>query len=340
MEPVQVDSHDDVGRREDASTGRSAWQRAVAVACGAAVLIGILVTAFAWPASQTAPRDVPVAVVGPEQAVTQLEEQIPAEAFEVRTAANGGVARELIRERDVYGAIVMSPDGPPDMFVSSAASPAVAQILQGVADRLGRQAGAEPAVGVEDVVALPDDDPNGAGFRAAALPMVMGGVIIGVGAALAVAGRWPRITAGLLAPAATGMVLAAVVQTWLGSLDGDYWANAAAFALTLAAMAMTIIGLYALLGRAGIGLAVLVLFLLGNPLSGVATAPELLPSGWGALGQLLPPGAGGSLLRSTGFFDGAGAGEPALILAGWLLVGLALAVVSGGSRNPAGLAKL
>jgi hypothetical protein len=46
--------------------------------------------------------------------------------------------------------------------------------------------------------------------------------------------------------------------------------------------------------------------LIGNPFSGVGTGPELLPQPVGAIGQLLPPGAGGNLLRSTAFFDGAG----------------------------------
>jgi hypothetical protein len=34
----------------------------------------------------------------------------------------------------------------------------------------------------------------------------------------------------------------------------------------------------------------------------------MLPEPAGAIGRLMPPGAGGNLLRSTGFFDGTGAG--------------------------------
>jgi hypothetical protein len=37
----------------------------------------------------------------------------------------------------------------------------------------------------------------------------------------------------------------------------------------------------------------------------------------------MPPGAGANLLRSTGYFDGAGAGEHIAVLAVWALVGLA-----------------
>jgi hypothetical protein len=66
------------------------------------------------------------------------------------------------------------------------------------------------------------------------------------------------------------------------------------------------------------------MMLLGNPLSGLTSAPEMLPSGWGSLGQLLPPGAAGTALRSVSFFDGAGAGRPFLVLSAWIAFGLLL----------------
>lgn len=52
-----------------------------------------------------------------------------------------------------------------------------------------------------------------------------------------------------------------------------------------------VLGLVRWIGAAGIGVTALVMILLGSPLSGVQTAPEMVPAGWGALGQLLPPGA-------------------------------------------------
>jgi hypothetical protein len=78
-------------------------------------------------------------------------------------------------------------------------------------------------------------------------------------------------------------------------------------------------------GRAGAALGALLMVLVGNPFSGVSSAPELLPEPGGAIGQLLPPGAGGSLLRSTAFFDGAGASGPLTVLLAWVAVGLVLA---------------
>ncbi|WP_073881324.1 hypothetical protein [Streptomyces sp. CB00316] len=70
----------------------------------------------------------------------------------------------------------------------------------------------------------------------------------------------------------------------------------------------------AAVAHSGLGVVTLLKILLGDPLSGVASAPQLLPEPVGALGQWLPPGAGGSLLRSVAFFDGGAAGGPARTL--------------------------
>ena len=77
------------------------------------------------------------------------------------------------------------------------------------------------------------------------------------------------------------------------------------------------------------------MILIGNPFSGVASAPEMLPKPVGGIGQLMPPGAGGNLLRSTGFFDGAGAGGHVLVLAAWAVAGVALVVAVGLRRRSA-----
>jgi len=62
--------------------------------------------------------------------------------------------------------------------------------------------------------------------------------------------------------------------------------------------------------------------LVGNAWSGISSAPEMLPKPLGLIGQLIPPGAGGNLLRSTAFFDGAGATGHLIVLAVYAAVGL------------------
>ncbi|WP_187361432.1 ABC transporter permease [Phytoactinopolyspora mesophila] len=315
----------------------TSWHTAIRIGIGLSLLVGVLITAFAWPAANTEPRDVPLAVAGPPEAVAQVEQQLNAavpDGFDLEPVADAAEAQGLIEDREVYGAIVLTPDGPPHVLTASAASPAVAQVVQAIAAQMTSGPEGAPQAPIEDVVPLPDDDPRGAGFSAAALPMVMGGMIVGIALSFAVAGVWRRVAGGAIAAIGGGLVAALVVQPWLGTLEGNYLANASVIALTIAAIAFTLIGLNALIGPAGIGLGAAVIFLLGNPLSGVTSAPEMLPTGWGALGQLLPPGAGGNLLRSTSFFDGAAAGGPVLVLSTWIVLGVALAAI-GHARRPA-----
>jgi hypothetical protein len=106
-------------------------------------------------------------------------------------------------------------------------------------------------------------------------------------------------------------------------------ANAAALSLTVLAIAAAVAGGYSLLGEKGAVLAALTMLLVGNPFSGVGSAPELLPQPVGGMGQLLPPGAGANLLRSTGFFDGAAAGGHIAVLGVWAVAALALVLIAG-----------
>jgi hypothetical protein len=136
-----------------------------------------------------------------------------------------------------------------------------------------------------------------------------------------------RVVAALGFAAVGGLAMTAVLQFWLGSLAGSYWANSAVVALGIAATATFLLGMERAFGLVGLGVAAAVMVLLGNPLSGIASAPEMLPTGWGTLGQLLPPGAVGTTLRSVAFFDGAGSGMSLLVLGAWLVVGLFLSLV-------------
>ncbi len=314
-------------------------RRVIGIALGLSVVLGVLVTAFVWPSSEIAPRDVPIAVAGPPEAVAQvsgqLDQAVPG-GFSVEAVASEQEALDAIADRDVYGAVVMAPSGPPSVLTASAAGPVVAQLLQGVATSMAAgSSGTEPAGPVvEDVAPLPSGDPRGSGFSSGALPMVMGGLAVGVAMTLLVTGVWRRVLGALLAAAGGATAAMLVMQTWLGVLEGDWVANAGAFALTIAAVSLTIIGLHSLIGTAAVGLGALLFLIVGNPLSGVTSAPELLPSGWGTFGQYLPPGAGGTLLRSTSFFDGAAAAQPLLVLTGWVLLGLLLAA-AGSRRAPA-----
>ncbi|MEV4160296.1 hypothetical protein [Nonomuraea dietziae] len=316
-----------------ADTPPSPWPTVARAVVLLTASISVLLTAFAWPSVRSSVHDVPIAVAGPaaavEQVSTALGQRLPG-GFEITEVADTAAAERLIRDREVYGAIDVS-SGIPQVIMASAASTAVAQTLHSVATAFSQaQAqGTGPAVAVRDLVALPADDPRGSGLAAGALPLVMAGLLAALLLTRLVRGTARRVTGALAFAITGGLAVAAILQFWLGSLNGAYWANSGAVALTIAATSLSILGLESLLGSAGFGLGAVAMMLIGNPLSGTATAPEMLPGWSGVLGRLLPPGAGGQLLRSTAFFDGRGASHSVIVLLTWLTLGVVLCVAGG-----------
>jgi hypothetical protein len=295
------------------------------------IIAAVVLTLFAWPSSRLEPRDLPVGVAGPAPAATALEQRLEQRdgAFDVHRYADAAAARAAIEDREVYGAFVATPTGP-IVLTASAGSPAVAQALTHAASEAG------DAVRVQDVVAA---KPAGTGLASSVLPLVLAGILTGV-VASAIASGARR--AGLLVGGSVlvGLAATGIIQSWLEVVGGNWFANAAGLSLTVLAIAATVAGLERLLGKAGIALGALTMILIGNPFSAVATGPEMLPQPAGVLGQLMPPGAGGNLLRSTGFFDGAAAGGHVTVLAVWALAGLALLFVGAArARRPAVLAE-
>ncbi|MFF2537435.1 ABC transporter permease [Streptomyces cyaneofuscatus] len=306
-------------------------RRAVAVVLLIPLVVTLALWAFAWPAARIAPRDLPVGVAGAAPAADQLGRQFEQRegAFEVHRFDDEAAAREAIEDRVVYGAVVAGPEGP-HVLTATAASPVVAQLLR---EAVTAAAPEGARVQVTDVVAAPPGDPRGSALGASVLPLALAGM--GAGAAVTLLGlRGIRAALTLAGSAAlVGLAATGVAHSWLGVITGDWWTEAGVLALTVLAISAAVAGLSALLGPRGLGLGALLMILLGNSFSGVTSAPQLLPEPVGALGQWLPPGAGGSLLRSVAFFDGSAAGGPVLTLALWSALGLAAVLVAGRRRT-------
>lgn len=307
--------------------------RIVAMSFALAAVLAVIVLAFSWPSVTAEPRDLPVAITGPGPAVAQVTGTIaqaqPGVVSFVEVESRDA-AIEAIRTREVYGAIALGPQ--PEVLTASAASPVATQLMNALAGQLQRgltASGGAPAeaVTVTDVVALSTDDPRGTRFTSALFPLLIGGMIGGIGISLAVVGARRRVLAVTLYAVVGGIVLAAILQSWFGSLQGNWWVNAAAIALSIAAIAAPIAGLATLIGRPGIALGPVLFMLIANPISGAALPPEFLPWAWGAIGQWFPPGASASLLRTLSYFPDASTAFGWLVLAGWAAAGLLLCVV-------------
>ncbi|MFF9578368.1 ABC transporter permease [Streptomyces rubiginosohelvolus] len=308
-------------------------RRAVAVILLIPLMVTLALWAFAWPAARIAPRDLPVGVAGAAPAAEQLEQRFEQRdgAFEVHRYADEAAARAAIEDRVVYGAVVATPQGP-HLLTASAASPVVSQLLR---EAVTASAPEGTQAGVTDVVAAPVGDPRGSALGASVLPLALAGMA--AGAVVTLMGlRGARGALTLLAASAlVGLAATAVAHSWLGVITGDWWTEAGVLALTVLAIGSAVAGLGALFGQRGIGLGALLMVLLGNSFSGVTSAPQLLPEPVGAIGQWLPPGAGGSLLRSVAFFDGSAAGGPVLMLALWSALGLAAVLLARRTPKPA-----
>ncbi|MFE7033546.1 ABC transporter permease [Streptomyces sp. NPDC057621] len=296
------------------------------------VLAALALWAFAWPAARTAPHDLPLGVAGPAAATAQVQKQLEAHegAFEIHRYADEAAARDAIEDRTVYGAVVVTAQGP-KLLTASAASPVVAQSLQ---QAVAQRADGAPMETV-DVVPAAADDPRGSVLTSSVLPMTLAGIAAGaVVTLLGLRGR--RAVAALVGAALlVGTVAALIAGNWLGALTGSWWPEAGALALSTLAVSAAVAGLAALLGTPGIGLGAFVVMMLGNPFSGASSAPEMLPAPVGVIGQWLPPGAGASLLRSVSFFDGAAAGGPALTLAWWAVLGLGAVLLGSALKRRA-----
>lgn len=308
--------------------------RTGAVALAAVGVQALMVFAFTAPAAHTAPHKMPLALSAPapeRAAIEQRLAQAAPGAFAIHEVADESAARTALIDRDAYGAIVATPTGP-HMLVASAASPAVAAMLTEVGSHLAPSAGgaqAAAAAQVTDVVPASSNDPHGGAFTAMVLPLVMSSLIGGILITLKLPRLRERALATLLFGLGGGLAVALLAGHTLAFLPGSYLSLAAAIGTSALAVAGFTTAAASLLGRRGFPLAGITMMLLANPLSAAASAPEMLPSPWGAIGQDLPAGAAATLIRSTAFFDGNGSTHAAAVLTLWIALSAGMLTAAG-----------
>ena len=251
------------------------------------LILALTLLTFAWPAARLAPRHLPIGVAGPETAAAPLERQLAESdgAFDVHRYAGASEAREAIPGPRGLRRGRGRPAGRhrPDRLGRQPLRRGDARArLRGArgpfGSRGGRRRAGRPAGSARDRLRL-------AG-AAAVLASIVTGVVISL---LGRAG--PRQIVALLgAAAAAGLVTISMVQGWLGILEGDWWVNAGVLSLTMVAVASVLAGLNGLIGHAGARpRRPAMILVVGNPWSGISSAPELLPTGVGATGQLPRP---------------------------------------------------
>jgi hypothetical protein len=303
------------------AAGHDEVRKAVGLVLAMTAGLSLVLALFVSIAVNTGPNGIRLVVAGPAPAVALIEAGLAQtagpDAFEVSVVADEAAATAALQDRTADGAIVVGPTGP-TVLTASAGSPAIAQLLTAAAGKLGEPAAAGAAV--VDVVSLPSGDSRGGGLAAGSFPMIIAGIALGAAAALRLRSRW-LVLGTVVGGAVVIAVSFAGILSWLGVSGGNFWSETAAIWLAVAASALVVAGLARLFGAAGIGIGALLLMIIGNPLSGIASSPRLLPGPWGEFGQWLPTGAGGTLLRTVSYFPQAAVWGPVLVLLGWAALG-------------------
>lgn len=330
---------------------------AVAVV-GAPVVILLMLLAFLTPAINSGAEDLPLTVSAPpeqrEQLISGLEAAGPG-VFDVTIVDDADAVVRAVQDRDAIGGIAVGADGVEVVTASGAGTPyapLLRSLATGLQAQVQQQAGAAAAaaaqargadqaqvqaaqaqaraaaadsVTVTDVAPLPAGDANGVGLAALALPLVFGGMATAALVSIVLrTAPWKRAVAALVIAALGSLAATVALHSWFDAVAGGFWLIWAGLTAGIAAISLTLIGLHAVAGYAGLALGAVTMMFVSNPLAGLATGPQWLPRGWGAFGQELPVGATGTWLRSAAYFDGRGMGGAPWVLLAWAVAGLVL----------------
>ncbi|HEU4675808.1 MAG TPA: hypothetical protein VFS29_07470 [Motilibacteraceae bacterium] len=343
-----ADVRDRPGRRRsfgtdlrDAVTGR-----AVALVLGVLALQLGFVASYLGALHAPSPHRIDLAVVAPGGAATPMAQQVaqqlgalPGDPLAPRVAADEAAARRLIDDRQVYGALLVAPTGAQDrLLVAGAEGSAVADALSAVVTRAEQAQGR--TVQVTDVHPVFSGDARGLSPFYLVVGWTVGGYLvasilgISAGARPATQRRAVvRLASLALYAVVSGVAGALIADLVLGALDANLLALSAFGALLVFAVGAATMAFQVLGGTAGIGIAILLFVVLGNPSAGGAYPSPLLPAFWRAIGPWLPPGAGTDAVRGIAYFDGVGVRAPALLLAGYAVVGALATLLGAGVRQ-------
>ena len=296
----------------------------------AALLISqiLLLCAFVWPATRSAPHRVPLAIAGQPEAIAGFKQKIshdPSHSFQVVPAVDRATATQLVMERKTYGAVIIDQEGA-TLEIASGASPAISSALQNVlapAIRSALPAGMN--LQINDLTPNLVKDPHGVGIASSLIPLIITSIGFGSLIGLRVKAQRFKAIAGVITFAlGAGLVATWTLQSFLGVIAGSFFNNFLVIFLGVLAMTLLTLGFISLHGLRGIPTSFVVILILGFPFSGALGARELLPTPWGTFGSWLPPGAFNSALRSSSFFDLAGSTRDLSVLILWALIGVGL----------------
>ncbi|MEU5060023.1 MULTISPECIES: DUF3533 domain-containing protein [Streptomyces] len=316
--------------------------RATLLVIGVIALQLLFIASYVGALHEPRLKDVPFGVVAPqaltEQTVTRLE-KLPGSPLDPRALPDEGAAREQIMNRDIDGALVAHPAGTTDtLLVASGGGRALSIALGTLTATLDKAQGR--TVRTVDVAPVSPHDFNGLSSFYLVIGWCVGAYLcasilaISAGARPAnLARAATRLGTMALVSIVGGLGGAIIVGPILGALPGGVMALWGLGALLIFAVGAATLALQGLFGIIGIGLAILLIVILGNPSAGGAFPAPMLPPFWQAIGPALPPGAGTWAARSISYFDGNGMTSSLLVLSAWAVAGILITLLAAALRQ-------
>ncbi|MBT2529479.1 DUF3533 domain-containing protein [Streptomyces sp. ISL-99] len=317
--------------------------RAALLVIGVLALQLLFIASYVGALHNPKPKDVPFAVVAPEQSAGQLVDRLgalPGTPLDPRTVADEATARRQIMNRDIDGALIVDPASKTDtLLVASGGGTVLSSALTTLATRV--EAAQQREVRTVDVAPASAQDFDGLSAFYLVVGWCVGGYLCASILAISAGSRPANgqravIRLGVMAlySIAGGIGGAIIVGPILGALPGSVMALWGLGALVVFAVGAITLALQALTGIVGIGLAVLLVVIAGNPSAGGAFPLPMLPPFWEAIGPALPPGAGTWVARSIAYFEGNAVFGPFIVLAGWAVAGSAITLAMASLRRP------
>ncbi|QEV17300.1 hypothetical protein [Streptomyces alboniger] len=317
--------------------------RAALLVIGVLALQLLFIASYVGALHNPKPKDVAFAVVAPGPAAKETAdklEKLPGEPLDTRVLKDEAAARHQIINRDIDGALIVDPRGTTDtLLVASGGGTALSRTLTTLVTEA--DAAEKREVKTVDVAAASDQDFNGLSSFYLVVGWCVGGYLCASILAISAGSRAANVPRAIvrlgtmaLYSIVGGLGGAVIIGPILGALPGSVLGLWGLGALIVFGVGAITLALQALTGIVGIGLAVLIVVIGGNPSAGGAFPLPMLPPFWKAIGPWLQPGAGTWTARSIAYFEGNAITGPLLVLSAWALVGVVVTLALSARRRP------
>ncbi|MFJ6426143.1 DUF3533 domain-containing protein [Streptomyces hydrogenans] len=318
-------------------------RRATVLVIGVIALQLLFVASFVGALHEPRLKDVPFGVVASPQPLAERTanrlDELPGSPLNPRVLPDEEAAREQILNRDIDGALLVHPTGSTDtLLVATGGGRTLATALGTLTATLGEAQGR--AVRTVDVAPSSRHDFNSLSSFYVVVGWCVGAYLCASILAIS-AGARPanptraatRLGTMTLVSLVGGLGGALIVGPILGAVPGSVWALWGLGALTVFAVGATTLAFQELFGITGVGLAILLIVIAGNPSAGGALPLPMLPPFWQAIGPALPPGAGTWAARSISYFDGNDMTSSLLVLSAWAVGGVLVTLLAAMRRH-------